>query len=236
VTQYAIVYQMFSLGPVLFGMFLNALWPAYGEAKVRGDSEWIRATFRRCINIGLYINVPYALLLVTFGNAAAHLWVGPQIRVSSLVLLAFGIWTMMNSLNGPVAVFLNGANAIRFQAICGSLMACLNLLLSIGLTRIVACPASSGFHHRSGPCRIDSQRHLYLAVHAAFHLIAAQAWSLSARSAAIAACLYSRRIASTRAKCRAEPAAAWRRGPVKISPMIPVSAVGFWPEGKNGHR
>ena len=135
VTQYAIVYQMFSLGPVLFGMFLNALWPAYGEARVRGDSEWIRATFRRSINIGLYINVPYALLLMIFGNAAAHLWVGHQISVSSLVLLAFGIWTMMNSLNGPIAVFLNGANAMRFQAICAPLMACLNLPLSIGLTR-----------------------------------------------------------------------------------------------------
>ena len=135
VTQYAIVYQMFSLGPVLFSMFLNALWPAYGEAMVRGDSEWIRATFRRSITIGLCINVPYALVLMLFGNTAAHLWVGYQINASSLVLLAFGIWTMMNSLNGPIAVFLNGANAMRFQAICAPLMACLNLPLSIGLTR-----------------------------------------------------------------------------------------------------
>ena len=36
-----------------------------------------------------------------------------------------------------MAVFLNGANAIRFQVISGSLMACLNLLLSLALTRVM---------------------------------------------------------------------------------------------------
>ena len=137
VAEYAIVYQMFSLGPVLLSMFLNALWPAYGEAIVRGDAQWIRATFRRSIAIGLSINVPYALLLMFFGNTAIHLWVGNNITASPIVLVAFGIWTMMNSFNGAIAVFLNGANALRFQALCGSLMACANLLLSIVLTRII---------------------------------------------------------------------------------------------------
>jgi O-antigen/teichoic acid export membrane protein len=137
VAEYAIVYQMFNLGPILVNMFLNALWPAYGEAIVRGDSHWIQATFRRSMIIGLVVNVPYALLLLFFGNTALHLWVGNKITVPFIALAAFAIWTMMSSFNGAIAMFLNGANAIRFEAILGSVMACVNLTLSIVLTQIL---------------------------------------------------------------------------------------------------
>jgi O-antigen/teichoic acid export membrane protein len=137
VAQYAIVYQMFFFGPIMLSMFLNALWPAYGEAIVRGDSQWIRTTFWRSIAIGLIVNVPYALVLMFAGNTVLHLWVGNTITVSFIVLAAFAIWTMMNSFNGAIAVFLNGANAMKFQAVCSAVMACVNLLISIILTKIV---------------------------------------------------------------------------------------------------
>jgi O-antigen/teichoic acid export membrane protein len=137
VTEYSIVYQMFSFGPILLSMFLNALWPAYGEAMVRGDSQWIRSTFHRSIVIGLAVNVPYSVTLMFFGNQVIRVWVGNRVSASFLVLLAFMIWTIMNSFNGAIAVFLNGANAMRFQAICASIMACVNLVLSIVLTRMI---------------------------------------------------------------------------------------------------
>jgi len=137
VAEYSVVYQMSSLGPVLLSMFLIPLWPAYGEAIVRGDSQWVRTTFRRSIAIGLSVNVPYALLLMFYGNVAIHLWVGNKITASFMVLVAFAIWTMMNSFSGAMAALLNGANAMRFQAVCAVLMACLNLLLSIILTKSI---------------------------------------------------------------------------------------------------
>jgi O-antigen/teichoic acid export membrane protein len=137
VTQYSVVYQIFSLGPVFLGMFLAPLWPAYGEAIVRGDSQWIRLTLRRSIGIGLALNVPYALLLIIWGNPIIHLWVGNEITAPSVLLVAFGIWTAMNSFNGAIAVFLNGVNAMRFQAVCAFLMACVNLVLSIILTKSI---------------------------------------------------------------------------------------------------
>ena len=137
VAEFTVVYQLFSVGPTLLSMFLIPLWPAYGEAIVRGDGEWIRKTFRRSIAVGLLFNVPYSVLLMLFGNRVIHLWVGDQVSASSVVLSAFGIWTMMNSFNGANAMFLNGANAMKFQASCATLMACANLALSIVLTRII---------------------------------------------------------------------------------------------------
>lgn len=137
VAEYAIVYQMFGFGPIMLSMFLNALWPAYGEAMVRGDSQWIRTAFRRSIAIGLAVNVPYAVVLMFAGNTVIHLWIGNTITAPFIVLAAFAIWTMMNSFNGAIAVFLNGANAMKFQAVCASAMACVNLILSIALTRLL---------------------------------------------------------------------------------------------------
>jgi O-antigen/teichoic acid export membrane protein len=137
VAEYAVTLQMFSFGPVLLSMFLTSLWPAYGEAMARGDSQWIRNTFRRSIGIGLAVNVPYALVLIFFGNTLLHAWVGPQITAPARLLIAFAIWTMMNSFNGSIAVLLNGLNIMRFQAISASLMTCVNLLLSIYLTQVI---------------------------------------------------------------------------------------------------
>jgi O-antigen/teichoic acid export membrane protein len=137
VAEYAIVYQMFFFGPIMLSMFLNALWPAYGEAMVRGDLEWVRTTFWRSIAIGLAVNVPYAVILMFAGNAVIHLWVGKTVTASFIVLAAFAIWTMMNSFNGAIAVFLNGANAMKFQAVCSAAMACVNVVISIALTKSV---------------------------------------------------------------------------------------------------
>jgi O-antigen/teichoic acid export membrane protein len=137
VAEYAIIYQMFSLGPILLSMFLNALWPAYGEAIVRGDSHWIRSAFRRSMGVGLAVNVPCALALMFFGNMSIHIWVGNRFTVPFLVLVAFAVWAIMSSFNGAIAVFLNGVNAMRFQAICGLIMAGVNVAVSIVLTKMI---------------------------------------------------------------------------------------------------
>jgi len=52
-----------------------------------------------------------------------------------LLLLGLGTWTVMNTLNGPFAMLLNGANVIGFQATCAILMAIANVTISILLVQ-----------------------------------------------------------------------------------------------------
>jgi O-antigen/teichoic acid export membrane protein len=52
-----------------------------------------------------------------------------------LLLLGLGTWTIMNTLNGPFAMLLNGANIIGFQAGCSILMAIANVTISILLVQ-----------------------------------------------------------------------------------------------------
>lgn len=141
VTQYSVPLRLFQIAPQVLSMLLYPLWPAYGEAIARGDVAWVRKTLKRSILIGLAINVPPSLFLVVFGVQTVHLWIGSNaITPPFLLLLGFGIWTIINSFSGPIAMLLNGATIIRFQVICSSIMAVMNLTLSIILTLLIGLP------------------------------------------------------------------------------------------------
>ena len=53
----------------------------------------------------------------------------------TLLLVGLGTWTIMNTLNGPFAMLLNGANVVGFQAACSTLMAIANVAISIYLVQ-----------------------------------------------------------------------------------------------------
>ena len=133
VQQYAIPLRLFSVAPTLLSFALLPLWPAYREALSRGDAEWVGKTLRRSIRLALLINVPAALLLVITGPFILNMWVGSAVSPTSLLLIGLGIWIVMNSFNGPLAMLLNGANVIAFQAVCAILMAAANVALSVFL-------------------------------------------------------------------------------------------------------
>lgn len=134
VAQYALAAQLFNIPLMIFGMVLSPLWPAYGEAVIKGDAEWIRKTFIRSVKIGLLINGLPSLFLLMFGSQVIHLWVGSGVVIPFLLLLGLAVWTLMYSINGPIAMLLNGANVIRFQVVCALLVTVSNVFLSIFLT------------------------------------------------------------------------------------------------------
>ncbi len=133
VQQYAIPVKLFSLAPTLVSFALIPLWPAYREALARGDAEWVGRALGRSIRLALLINVPAAVVLVVAGPLLLRVWVGSAVSPTLLLLLGLGIWTAMNSLTGPLAMLLNGANVIAFQAVCAILMAVCNVAVSVFL-------------------------------------------------------------------------------------------------------
>jgi O-antigen/teichoic acid export membrane protein len=137
VSEYAVPMTLFQISPLLLGLVLTPLWPAYAESLASGDVAWVRRSFRRSLVLALSVNVPAAVLLMVYGASIIRLWVGATARPSALMLISLGMWTMVNSVNGPFAMLLNGIGALRFQAVCAASMAGANLVLSIWLTRMV---------------------------------------------------------------------------------------------------
>jgi O-antigen/teichoic acid export membrane protein len=135
VQEYAVPTKLFVLAPTLLSYVLVPLWPAYRESMARGDSAWVKRTLRRSVVLAALVNIPSTVFLVIAGTFLLHVWVGSLVHPTMLLLLGLGTWTIMNTLNGPFAMLLNGANIIGFQAGCSILMAIANVTISILLVQ-----------------------------------------------------------------------------------------------------
>lgn len=134
VATYAVVAKLFMIPTVLVGLALGPLWPAYREALSRGDVKWVRRTFRRSIRLSLSVAGIASAGLVAIGLPVIRVWAGSSVQPSFVLVLAVGIWTTLNAVGSAVAMFLNGAQALRFQVVTAVVMATVNIFLSIALT------------------------------------------------------------------------------------------------------
>jgi O-antigen/teichoic acid export membrane protein len=135
VTQYAVPMRLFSVLGVISALFFFPLWPAYGEAVARGDIAWVKRTLIRTLLLTVMLCGAPAVVLTLMGKTIIRIWVGPQIQPAFYLLLGMGIWAVLTGLGNALAMFLNGANILKFQAACASLMAIAALLLKVWLAR-----------------------------------------------------------------------------------------------------
>lgn len=135
VQEYAVPAKLFTLAPTILSFALMPLWPAYRESLARGDAVWVRRTLRRSIVLAAAVNIPSTLILLVLAPWLLQAWVGSAVHPTLLLLVGLGLWTIMNTLNGPMSMLLNGANVIAFQAVCAILMAVANVTISILLVQ-----------------------------------------------------------------------------------------------------
>lgn len=131
VTQYAVPMRLFLLVVSVSLMLTSPLWPAYGEAMVRGDVQWVRRTLARSLGYSVLIFGPIVLGLALFGKVIVHIWVGPQIQPSYAMLLGMAIWAVIAVFGNALATFFNGTNFLKVQVLAAVLMAITNLILKI---------------------------------------------------------------------------------------------------------
>lgn len=133
VASYAVPSRLFNILPVLIGIFTAPMWPAYAHAIASNDGAWIGRTFRRTIVWTGLITTVLTLGLVLSGNWILHVWMGPGVHVSFLLLVAFGVRCILSAYLQPLSFLLNGIGKLKEQAVIALLMAVVNLVLSIAL-------------------------------------------------------------------------------------------------------
>ena len=135
VAEYAIPAKLFMIVPMAIGFVLGPLWPAYREAFVRDDVAWARQTFKRSLLLSLLVGVGSVLALLVAGDALLQFWVGDAVAPPTSLMVALAAWALTSSVALAFAMFLNGANIIRFQAKLVAVQMVVSLVLSIALTR-----------------------------------------------------------------------------------------------------
>jgi len=123
VAQLAIPAKLFTLVLLPVTLMVNPLWPAYGEARARGDIAWIRRTLKLSTITAVLFTAGAGLVAVALGPFVIWHWSRHSVDPALAVLLALAVWTTLSAWGHSVASFLNGTGQITGQAIYGALMA-----------------------------------------------------------------------------------------------------------------
>jgi O-antigen/teichoic acid export membrane protein len=131
--EYSVVLRLFFVVPTVLSMALLPLWPAYGEAIARGDLPWLRRTLVRTTAISTAVAALSSSLLLVFANDVLRLWLGPVFDPPLMLLLGMALWAVVSTAFTSIAMLLNGATVIRFQAVAATVMAVASIAASITL-------------------------------------------------------------------------------------------------------
>lgn len=117
-------------------MLISPLWPAYAEAKMRGDFPWIRQAFRRSILITVASCILPYIVIGFIGRWLILLWTQkPETLPSPELLWLLCAATMVMAFVTPGSIFLSGLGRLIGQSIYGTVTAICAVTLMIPLTR-----------------------------------------------------------------------------------------------------
>jgi len=137
VAEYAVPYKLFSIGPMLLGMMIVPLWPAYSEAIARGDIPWVRSTLRNSSWLALGCILPFSIMLTVFGPLIVKVWVSGAVNSPMLLLASMALQTIATTVALPLAMFLNGAGILKLQLWLGVVQAAFGIIAKIMLAKTI---------------------------------------------------------------------------------------------------
>jgi O-antigen/teichoic acid export membrane protein len=129
-TPYNLALKLLSLFALVQAMLLGPLWPAYAEAKARGDVGWISATYKKSLWMTFLFSVMPTLSFSIWGRWALHIWSrNPIGSFDPWLIFLLCVWTAISSYSQTVALLLNALHKIKGQASYGLASVCLALAI-----------------------------------------------------------------------------------------------------------
>lgn len=114
-SEYAVAQRLFMFIAIPLMTFNAPYWGAYAEAIARGDQAFVQRTLRRNLTLTLLVSASCALVAVAVGGWAINTWTHGVIQTSVLVLVLFGLLTVIDTTGNALAMFLNGSGIMKPQ-------------------------------------------------------------------------------------------------------------------------
>lgn len=124
-------------------MLYAPFWAANGEALARGDTAWVRRNTLRIIKLNALITGVAGVAFVVLGPVFLHLWIGKDFSPGRPLFAGMASWAFLTAVLGPLFMILNGANAVRAQALMFGVFSLVAISLKvilahrIGITGVV---------------------------------------------------------------------------------------------------
>ncbi len=134
VPSYSIPLKLFMIVNTLLTFMLMPIWPAYREALMKKQLQWVKKTFFRSIFLMISLNIIPLLILIVFAPEIIILWTGTSLDIPLSLLIAMSLSVILGAIIAPAAMLLNGANiSLGTRAVLIVLNGVINLALSIYL-------------------------------------------------------------------------------------------------------
>lgn len=130
VTEYEVVFKVFSLITFAHSIVSTPLWSAYTDAYHRNDVPWIRSMLRKQMILFIALTIATCSLMYLAKPIIAF-WIGPDFHTSNQLILVIGFYTIIFCWNNIYAMICNGIGIIKLQTYLSITEMILNIPLSI---------------------------------------------------------------------------------------------------------
>jgi O-antigen/teichoic acid export membrane protein len=132
VSVYNVVFKLFSIFTLGFGIVVSPLWSAFTEANMKNDLIWMRKTLKNLNSLFLLVLLGLVIMLFEY-QRILDIWLPASNRVvpSFELVLALSIFVAISIWNNIYSFFLNGLGIVKMQMRTSILGAFLNIPLAI---------------------------------------------------------------------------------------------------------
>lgn len=129
VTQYEVVFKLFSVITFAHTLLTAPLWSAYTDAYHRSDIVWIKHMLHK--QMAVYCGVVLAVIVMgLLARPIIAFWIGHELEVSLPMVISMGLLVLFSTWNNIYGLILGGIGKIRLGSIYTVFTALLNIPLS----------------------------------------------------------------------------------------------------------
>ena len=114
VTIYNIAYRYMNIVTMLFGIIVTPLWPAFTEAFVKNDYNWMNIIFKKMIKLYWFLNLLIILMLI-LSPIAYQIWVGDKVLIPFALTLIIALYVSVTNWATLNVYVINGSGKIKLQ-------------------------------------------------------------------------------------------------------------------------
>ncbi len=136
VATYGVTFKVYQI-LLISTLFLQPLWPAFGEALGRHDYAWAKHVLTRILIGSLVLGSLLAMVFYLYGRQAILLWIGSDVLPDQGVVNAFAAWTLLATYGGAISVFLNNVVFLHKQLLIYTIASLVALALKVPLVHML---------------------------------------------------------------------------------------------------
>jgi O-antigen/teichoic acid export membrane protein len=137
VGTYGVFLKLFSIIDVVSSSFLLPLWPAYSDAKAKGDYQWIQKKLQSSMVAVSIWSIGAGGILTVCSPILIRALVGKDLDFPPILPVYMLLTYVLISLSNTTAMLVNGLGELRLQSFVAPISAIANLGLSILLGKAI---------------------------------------------------------------------------------------------------